>query len=575
MKKLILLLLVSPIFCLAQISFADISAEAGINNTGSNRGISIGDYNNDGRDDIYVSIQNQSNMLYENQSDGQFIDVAPQLGLDYEGVTRASLWIDINNDGWLDLFLANFNEPNSLFLNNGDNSFTDISASAGIGITDNPRSINAADIDKDGFIDIYVANLASENALFRNNGNNTFTNIIFSTGATDTNISMGAIFFDYDNDGDSDLYLTHDADQPNILYQNQGNGNFVDVSVQTGTNYAGQGMGVDFGDVNNDGFLDLYITNLSTNVLLLNNQGQNFIDISSSANVFDPGMGWSTTWLDYNNDSYQDIFMVNDSYFAPLPNILYENQGDSTFINASENTALDMMFGSYGMASTDFDSDGRVDIVIANNGNEDGNQLFRNETENNNFWLKIKCIGTESNRMAIGTRVEVEVDGQFLVDEICAGSGYSSQNSSILHFGLGDTDIIDKITVKWPSGIVEIYELMYGNNLYQFTESEGLTTSLQGSLPTQNPDIQMSISPNPTEDSAQIQVILKEPETFECRIYDVYGKILFLKKYKAETRNQLINIDCNYANGEKWAGGLYFVEITAGDNIQTSILSTF
>ena len=504
----------------SQANFQDVSAQAGINNTGNNYGVAIGDYDNDGREDVYVSRNTLPNLLYRNNGDGTFTDMAEDAGVAHRGTTICSAWGDIDNDGDLDLYLGNRDEPNMLYLNNGDGSFTDISESAGVNTLYRTRAVLFGDIDQDGFVDLYVANMTAYNYMFRNNGDNTFTDITEFSNTQDFGVAMGSLFFDYDNDGDLDLYLTHDANQPNILYRNDGGGRFANVSEQSNANYAGQGMGVDVGDMNNDGFLDLYITNLYENALLVNNGDGTFSEMAAGAGVDDRGMGWGTLWLDCDNDGLQDIYVSNDSYFSPYPNLLYHNLGDNTFQAISADTPLASMFGGYGAASADFNDDGRVDIFLANSGSNGGNQLFVNLTDNDNNWVKVKLIGTQSNRAAIGARVEVEAGGKTMIDEVTAGASYASHNSFVLHFGLGDATIIDRVRIRWPNGLVEDHEHLYPNSTYSFTERETMVSDIKA---LENPKANLQAWPIPFSNKLNIGFKLEQAGFVQLVIQDIYG----------------------------------------------------
>ncbi|MEL6865529.1 MAG: VCBS repeat-containing protein, partial [Bacteroidota bacterium] len=275
-----------------QAQFDDISESCGLTDNNRNIGVAFGDYNNDGHDDIYVSRPIGENLLFEALGDGTFEEVGVLAGVNVAEKTRTAVWGDINNDGWLDLYLGQLDAPNRLFLNDGNGQFTDISEEAGISAAESKtRTVLMADVNNDGWLDIYDANFEQQNALYINQGNTTFVDEVYSSGATDFKKAMGAVFFDYDNDNDLDLYLTHDGNEEFILYQNDGEGNFLDVSVSANADMRGLGMGVDFGDVNNDGYLDLYVTNLLENFLLLNNGDGTFTDIGQAAGVDDIGMG--------------------------------------------------------------------------------------------------------------------------------------------------------------------------------------------------------------------------------------------------------------------------------------------
>ncbi len=519
--------LLRPFFLLAlyttatgQANFTDVSAAAGINNLARNFGISIVDFDNDGREDLYVSTYYSPNLLYRSLGNGRFVNVAEAAGVAHDGTSTMSCWGDIDNDGDLDMYLGNRLESNALYLNNGDGTFTGISESAGVNSAHHTRAVMFGDIDRDGYIDLYVANLSGPNYLYHNNGDLTFTNIMETAGAQDFGLAMGSLFFDYDNDGDLDIYLVHDGNQPNILYQNDGSGLFTDVSRTANADFAGQGMGVDFGDVNNDGFFDLYITNLYPNALLVSNGNGTFRENTLSSQAGDPGMGWGTVWLDYDNDGLQDLYVSNDSYFSPHPNVLYRNLGNNAFEIVSGGSPLSSMFAGYGVATADLNTDGKIDLFLANSAN-DGNQLFLNYTENGNNWVKARLRGTISNRAAIGARVEIEAGGLLMMDEVCAGGGYASQNSLILHFGLGPAATIGRLKVRWPNGLEEEYFNLDVNTSYLLTEGEGLVVSQSQPTP---PAAELKAWPNPFSEQLHLQLDLKQESFLQLYLQDMHGR---------------------------------------------------
>ncbi len=447
-------------FALAQVNFQDITLSAGIADPGNkNHSLAFGDFDNDGDQDIYTLTRLNENKLFENLGNGVFNNVAPLAGLNLEGSARAAVWGDINNDGWLDLYVGMYQSPDRLFINNGptnngDFTFTDITFVAGIFNSEETISVHLADIDNDGLLDIYVANYMAENRLYRNNGNLTFADITQVSGTTDDSFSMGCAFFDYDNDGDQDLYLVHDFEQANILYENDGVGQFTNVAEARGVAVIGHGMGVDVADVNRDGWWDLYITDLDENVLLLNDGAGNYVDISDEAGIEDTGMGWSTFFLDFDNDGWQDIYVVNDSQFSPEPNVLYRNNRDNTFTLVDQTDAASTG-GSVGGACADINNDGYLDIAIANTFGAEGNQLFQN-TGGSHHWIGFHLEGTRTNRSAIGSVVEIEYgDGLVQRDVVMAGTGFGSANTLYVHFGLAGYETVSKATVYWASGQIE------------------------------------------------------------------------------------------------------------------------
>jgi len=509
-------------------NFRDISEQAGIKSFGSNYGVSFGDFDNDGDDDLYVTTrQSEANLFYKNNSDGYFTEAAEEYGLSYTGSSTASLWIDIDNDGFLDLFLSNDDAENMLFKNQEGKSFADISAKAGIYHTTSPLSLNAADVNNDGFIDIYLSNPHIQNTLYLNNGDETFSDQTLASGATDQQIAMGSIFFDYDNDGDQDLYLTHDAKQANILYQNDGTGRFTDVSSSVNADYRGYGMGVDIADFNNDGFQDIYITNLEENVLYLNRDGISFINIGRQAGVDDEGMGWGVLCFDFDHDGRQDIYAVNNSFFSPHPNLLYKNLGDNTFSIVSKNTELESRFAGFGAACSDIDNDGDLDIFLANSGKKGGNQLFLNESAAGN-WLKLKTVGRISNRMGVGAQVQVATGDKTLSDQVIAGSGYASQNSATLHFGLDQTTLIDQLSIKWPSGIEDVYENIEANQFLKAVEGEGLEplrVNVVTATETQHLEAPLvKIFPNPSFRVFTIKIGNPKRQRIDIHLIDISGR---------------------------------------------------
>ncbi|MDA9993436.1 CRTAC1 family protein [bacterium] len=461
-------------------TFVDVGAASGLLAEGLHHAVAIGDYNGDGWEDLYVGSRSTGNSLYRNNGDMTFTEVGEEAGVADEGYTNAAIWLDFDNDGDLDLATGNGYAfggsepaPNRFYVNQGDGTFVDMAATFGVASTSMCRSLHAADYDGDGFTDLYVVNLNSANHFYKNTTGQGFSNVYFQTGTVDTGVGMGSIFFDYDNDGDQDLYLTHDANQTNKLYRNNNDGTFYDLAFLSGLNYQGNCMGVDVADINHDGHLDLYITDLFPSAMFANNGDGTFDDISIFSSTNDSGMTWGCVFLDYDHDGEWDLYLVNDYQFAPIPNILYKGQGDMTFSKVSEgDPTLEHRHSDFGLAMGDLDRDGDMDMVIAttNSDTQPGLALLRNDASINGHWLQVKLIGTQSNRDAVGARATLHFDGKTRMDEVNIGQGYSGASTLDLHWGLGWSPAVDSLEVRWPSGEITMHHELAINTRHEIWE---------------------------------------------------------------------------------------------------------
>jgi len=473
-------------------NFLDRSTELGINEGGVNRGVAIGDFDNNGFEDIYVSRKDGPNSLFVNYGNFQFVESAEALGVADTGKTSGSLWIDFDNDGDLDLFCGNQFGQSKLFENH-EGSFTDVSLDYGIYENHNIQSVNAVDFDNDGDLDIYLAQFNSENILYRNEGDY-FLNYIQPSGISNDEQSMGAIFFDYDNDGDQDLYQTLDGNRGNLLFRND-EGFYKDVTQETNTAYEGQGMGVDVADLDNNGLFDIYFSNLHENILYLQNSNGIF-EIKNGGPLQERGMGWGTSIFDSNNNGLLDIYVANDSHFEingeSFCNKMIVNQGNMEYSYAPDVNDLQNMYASYGSAYADFNNDGLMDLFVCNVG-ADGNQIFENVSELKNF-VSIQLEGVVSNRQAIGASVSVFAEAQKWTKQLQAGSSYCSQNTSRIHFGLYTLNAVDSIQIRWPSGKIQTVLSPSINQIINIKESSGIQSSsevvwTEPPFPTQLDDV--------------------------------------------------------------------------------------
>ncbi len=433
-------------------TFTDQAARAGLaGQTAVGLNMIQTDYNNDGCMDILVLRgawypQNlaQRKSLLRNNCNGTFTDVTTESGLAKPATnTQAGVWADINNDGLLDLFAGNETGPSQLFLNKGDGTFEDISHAAGIDRTIFAKGVVAADYDHDGYVDFYVTNSAGANLLFRNNHNGTFTDIARQAGVQGTGRSFAAWFFDYDNDGWPDLFVNtyNVSTEENLktylglpyntgtlkLYRNLGNGAFRDVTRETALDRVYMPMGANFGDIDNDGYPDIYL-----------------------------GTG-------------------NPSYGALVPNVLLRNKEGKSFVDVTASSGTGELHKGHGVAFADIDNDGDEDIITSIGGAVPGDshafRLFENPG-NGNDWISLKLVGVKANRAAIGARIKVTVKDQAGMERSIyrtVGSGGSFGASPLQqHIGLGRSAQIVSIEILWPGGMTPQMFTNVGKN--QFLE---------------------------------------------------------------------------------------------------------
>ncbi len=514
MQRKLLLALLFPFALSAQSGFVSVATET-MTETGRARGVSVCDFNEDGLPDIYVSMRNTDNLLYRNDGNMTFTEVADAVGLAGAGASSFSLWADFDNDGHSEVVVGNREEPARLYARNETGGFADVTASSGLAQRPYLMSGVAFDYDNDGLLDLYFSCLSCANQLYHNEGNLRFALVGGNAGAIENGLAMGSVALDYDRDGDQDLYLIHDGNEPNKMYRNDG-GTFTDVSRETGTDVVGDGMGVDVHDYNRDGWPDIYVSNLFENFLLRNNGDGTFTERGFDTRTNDLGMGWGTAWLDYDLDGWPDIFIANETNFQVggrrYPNLLYRNRMNGTFEQVTgPDDALASSFSGFGAAVADFDGDGREDIVVVNSDNGP-TEVFRNANLTENNWAGIRLAGTVSNRDGIGSRVLLHTSGRDLERQLHAGSSFASQHTKVLHFGLAETTV-DSVTVFWPSGRVSTHGAAT-NAVTLVTEPLPVSTR----EPVRET---LAVSPNPTSGELRFTVPVSG-----VSVYDVYGRLV-------------------------------------------------
>jgi hypothetical protein len=475
------------------------------------------DFDQDGYIDIYVCSgtwlegvsksekpsEMPGNHLYRNKGNGTFEDVTKKAGVSGPWYSMGAVAGDFNNDGYPDLFISNYG-PNVLLKNNRNGSFTDVTKRANVA-GGNECSVGAvwADYDNDSFLDLYVGNYlafdpnykyyyapdgfpgpmaydAQKDILYHNNGDGTFEDVTVKMGITDMDgRAMGVGAADYDEDGFIDIFVANDHTL-NYLWHNEGGKGFVDKGTMSGTAFSQAGeatvsMSVDFADYNNDGLLDLFVSD-DTYCSLYENLGNGiFSDKGVSSNISMQAaqfVGWSSSFLDYDNDGDQDIFKTNGAlkHLYGQEDQLFENQGNGLFKDVS------LELGKYfseeyvgrGACIGDYDNDGDLDIFIVNLNSRA--VFLRNNKGNRNNWLMLDLEGTTSNREGIGARVKITSGGKTQIAQKKTTTGYLSQNDPRIHFGLARNEIVERIEIKWPSGKTQILENVKANQILAIKE---------------------------------------------------------------------------------------------------------
>jgi uncharacterized repeat protein (TIGR01451 family) len=456
---------------------------AGLSDDASNTwGLAWGDYNNDGYDDLYVAeySKNKGSFLYRNNTDGTFTKETSGVITTDGGSSIAGTWGDYNNDGHLDLFVANnTGAMNALYKNTGGGNFTKVTDGDIANYSGYCHGASWVDYNNDGYLDVFVTDYMPTkfNLLYKNNGDETFTRIMNSVLVQEAKYNIGATWADYDDDGDMDVFIPATNGQSNSLYRNDGADVFTKmVNIGIPEDNANS-VGCSWGDYDNDLDLDLFVANTSgtNNFFYQNNGDGTFTQITSGIIVNDGGLSSSSNWIDFDNDGDVDLYVCNDQSDK---NAMYINNGNGTF--SRPETPLSKNLGnSYSQAWSDYDNDGDLDAIVGNHSNEQ-NVFFENSRANCNSWLCLNLTGVNANRSAIGARVRVKAniygEDVWQIKEVSAqtGGGAGSQNSLKQLFGLGDATAIDSIIIQWPSGYRQELINQNTNDCIDVVEGDGI-----------------------------------------------------------------------------------------------------
>jgi len=500
-------------------------------------GVAIGDYDGDGRPDIFVVTKTHGCRLFRNLGGYKFEDVTQKAGVGAEpGVwNMGATFVDINNDGLLDIYVCRFNAPNLLYINQGDGTFREMGHAYGLDVKDSSVMAAFCDYDRDGWLDVYITTNMLDNAahpngqrgyLFHNNRNGTFTNVTESAGIAGESQSHSATWWDYDNDGWPDLYVTNDYGAPDKLYHNNRDGTFTDTLDQVLPHTPFYSMGSDSGDVNNDGLIDLLVADMATtthqkdqnsiaesrerdgeadsspaaqklhrSALFLNTATGRCLEAAYLAGVSNTNWTWSVRLEDLDNDGRLDLFVTNGFNRDPNPDVntsaihvetpaerikvlynspvlvethlAFRNLGDLKFEEVGAAWGLDQKGVSFGAAFGDLSGDGNLDLVYSN---YEGNvTVLRNDNDTGHV-VNIDLRGSVSNRFGVGATVRIESALGVQVRQLMLARGYMSSSEPMLHFGLGADTGIRRMVVTWPSGHVQTFENLGVDRRYTVTE---------------------------------------------------------------------------------------------------------
>ena len=521
--------------------------------TAGGSGVAVGDYNNDGLDDMYFTSSKVGamNHLYQNQGDFQFVDVSQKVGLadvnptKETGTSSFALWFDFDDDGWQDLFLLRFGKT-ALFHNQKGEKFVEVTSDAGIFRHTNALSAVAFDYDRDGDLDIYIGGYFPEkdfhnppdskvlfeswetarnggrNYLFNNDGKGVFKDVTAESGLEDSGWAMAVGHGDFNNDQWQDLYIANDFG-PDMIFKNKGDGSFeniTDTSIGPDTK---KGMNTEFGDYNNDGLLDIYVTNMTEpylhecNMLWRNNGDETFTDVSKETNSCDTDWGWGAKFFDVDNDTDVDIYVANGfvssgekEYMDILMDFIFRDdidlrdaqqwpdmegysmggyernvlfvQDNDRFESIGKEAGVDSIRDSRGVAIADFDNDGRVDIAVSNV--DEAPDIYRNVSETSNSWvqLRLQGEGEKSNHAAIGARATLRIGETTQMREVVAGNGFDAQSTLRVHFGTGDAKVIEQLSILWPDGETQEFTNIPVNTIYHLKQKGELENVLSSDI---------------------------------------------------------------------------------------------
>ncbi len=532
-------------------NFIKITQGPVVNTPSDSRSVNWIDVNNDGLLDLMITNglnTGENNFLYLNKGNDVFesINSTDPIVNDMSPSDGAT-WADIDNDGDVDCYVATwYNKRNLLYMNNGNGSFTQVKTGTIATEFTYSETASWADYDKDGYLDLYITNSEGtrKNILYKGNGDSTFTKILNISPVNDAFKSRTVNWIDYDNDKDLDLFVTNEGGQKVNLYRNDSAGVFTKITNGTLANIAGETMSSSWADVDNDGDFDVFLSNYNAANRILKNQGDGTFLIDTLISYSTP-YTFGSSFGDVDNDGDLDLYISNAFSTGKLRNFFYLNNGEGIFTEIDTSIITADSGWTYGCAFGDYNNDGFLDLATANCYDKiQVNSLYKN-SGNGNAWFELECIGMQSNKSAIGARIKLSatifnrVVHQYR--EINTQSGHNGQNMLTAHFGLGDATNIDSIRIDWPSGNVDVYKNISINKKVKAFENISLGKENQ-------PKNELKIYPNPTNTKIWLNGLSAKNTIIQ--LYDITGKLLINTIYNEN------GIDLT-----EFASGIYFINV--------------
>lgn len=490
-------------------SFTRINTGDIVNTKSGSRSANFIDINGDGWDDIFISngpSNGENNMLYINNQDGTFTTISDDPIVSDGAKSDGATFGDAENDGDLDACVVTwYGQQNNYYQGLDDGAFSSLDNII-TQVGSYSETASWGDMDGDGWLDLYITNSEGnkKNKLFHNTGNGIFEEITIGPMVESIRSSRSVDWIDYDNDGDADIFVTNESNQQNELFENNGSGEFTKLTNIDFLNSSKNSAGSSWADIDNDGDFDLFVANYQNqaNQLFINNNDGTFSAINQGAIVEDLRWSFGSAFADADNDGDLDLYVCN-AFGGIEKNSFYINDGNGSFERDDQSAPSTHAGWTFGCAWGDYNQDGFMDLVLANcKGDNQENSLFRNDGNDNN-WFKLKCEGVLTNHSAIGTIVKIKatINGEpvWQMRRIAGQSGYNCQNSLVVHFGLGDAIIIDSLVIDWGVGESQIMENVSINKSCLIKQGEQLKCIATSTIDILQPNLQLDIFPNPSK----------------------------------------------------------------------------